>query len=151
MNDRAGDDSAPATEQPVRFPIDGGCFGCSPSNPNGLGLTFRRRGDVIVADYTFGERFHGAPGIVHGGIIAAALDEISCAAAVFVRDVPVVTGELTVRYRHPCPVETPLTLSARVAGEHSRYLIVEADVSQGDKRLAHSSGKFFLTSTPTAP
>ncbi len=139
------------TDEPVRFPVDGGCFGCSPSNPAGLRLTFRRRGDVIVARYVFAERFHGAPGIVHGGIVAAALDEISCAAATFVRDVHVVTGELSVRYRRPCPVETPLALSARITGEHPRYLVIEADVSQDDDRLAHSSGKFFFANTPTAP
>jgi acyl-coenzyme A thioesterase PaaI-like protein len=151
MNDRIADDSAAPAEQLVRFPIDGGCFGCSPTNGSGLRLTFRRRGDVIVSDYVFPDRFHGAPGIVHGGIIAAALDEISCAAATFVRDVYVVTGELSVRYRRPCPVETALTLTARVTDEHPRYLIVEADVLRGDERLAHSSGKFFFAKTSTAP
>lgn len=151
MDDRAGDESATATEQLVRFPVDGGCFGCSPSNPSGLRLTFRRRGDLILSDFVFADRFHGAPGIVHGGIIAAALDEISCAAAHFVRDVHVVTGELSVRYRRPCPVEMPLTLSARITGEHPRYLVIEADVLRGDERLAHSSGKFFFATTPTAP
>lgn len=145
-------DSAPHPEHPVAFPVDGGCFGCSPSNPTGLRLTFRRRGDVIVADYTFAARFHGAPAIAHGGIIATALDEISCAAATFLRDTHVVTGELSVRYRRPCPVEVRLQLSARITGEHPRYLCIEAEVSRADERLAHSTGKFFFAGAlPTAP
>src|SRR5262249_43199867 len=47
----------------LRFPNDGGCFGCSPSNPAGLQLAFRRDDDGIVTRYAIPERFHGAPGI----------------------------------------------------------------------------------------
>lgn len=33
----------------VRFPDDHGCFGCSPSNATGLGLSFCREGKGILA------------------------------------------------------------------------------------------------------
>jgi acyl-coenzyme A thioesterase PaaI-like protein len=134
----------------LSFPADGGCFGCSAENPTGLQMRFRRRGDVITADYVVGERFHGAPGVAHGGIVATMLDEISCAVAMFTREVPVVTGELSVRYRRPCPVEVPVALTARITGAHPRYLVIEADLHHGDELLAHSTGKFFFAST-TAP
>ena len=134
-------------EQPFSFVDDGGCFGCSPSNPAGLQLEFRRRGQLIVAECVIAERFHGAPGIAHGGIIATLLDEISCAAAVAVRSAHVVTGELTVRYRRPCPVEAPVALSARVTAEHPRYLTIEAELRRKDELLARSTGKFFFTAT----
>jgi acyl-coenzyme A thioesterase PaaI-like protein len=135
-------------ERPVEFGDDGGCFGCSARNPHGLQLRFRQRGDVIVADHVIAERFHGAPGIAHGGIIATLLDEVSCAAAAVARDTHVVTGELSVRYRRPCPVEVPLTLSARITGEQTRYLVIAAEVRRDDEVLAHSTGKFFLTANP---
>ena len=64
----------------LSFPEDGGCFGCSPTNDTGLQLRFRRQGTRVVAGYRIPDRFHGAPGIAHGGIVAAILDEISCAA-----------------------------------------------------------------------
>jgi len=132
-------------DEPVVFPADGGCFGCSADNPDGLQMRFRRRGDVVVADHVVADRFHGAPGIVHGGIVATLLDEVSCAAAVFTRDGRVVTGELLIRYRRPCPVETPLALSARVvADDHPRYLVIDAELRCGDEVVAQSSGKFFL-------
>ena len=69
-------------EQDLTFPQDGGCFGCSPANPAGLQLRFRRRGDRVVARYVIDDRFHGAPGIAHGGIAATIFDEASCAAVV---------------------------------------------------------------------
>jgi acyl-coenzyme A thioesterase PaaI-like protein len=146
------DETAAADDLPVSFPADGGCFGCSATNPSGLQLRFRRRGDVIVADYTIAERFHGAPGIAHGGVIAAMLDEISCAVAHVLRDVHVVTGELSVRYQRPCPVEVLLSLAARISNEHPRYLVIDAELLRGDARLAYSTGKFFFAAgTSSAP
>jgi acyl-coenzyme A thioesterase PaaI-like protein len=138
----------PETDE-LRFPLDGGCFGCSPSNPAGLRMTFRREGDRIVARYTIPDQFHGAPGIAHGGIVAALLDEVSCAAIHFLRGRFVVTGELSVRYRAPCPVEQPLVLGAWFVAEgHVRYAVVDADVRQDGVVVAHSTGKFFYQDRP---
>lgn len=136
--------SSDAPEQELSFPADGGCFGCSAANPDGLRMRFHRRGDSIVARYIVAERFHGAPGVAHGGIVATMMDEISCAVAVFVRDQRVVTGELSVRYHRPCPVELPLELEARVTGEHPRYLVIEAELRRDAEVLARSTGKFFF-------
>jgi uncharacterized protein (TIGR00369 family) len=126
----------------LSFP-DSTCFGCSTSHPTGLRLRFRRDGDVVSARYTVADRFHGAPGIVHGGIVATLLDEVSCAAIFFVREQMVVTGELTVRYARPCPVDVPLDLTARVIDETSRYLVVEGTIRRDGVELARSTGKFF--------
>jgi acyl-coenzyme A thioesterase PaaI-like protein len=135
----------PETEEPIAFPEDGGCFGCSAHNAAGLQLRFRRRGEVVLADCRVADHFHGAPGIAHGGIVASLLDEISCAAAVFTRGRRVVTGELSVRYRRPCPVEAPLRLSAQVTdAQHPRYFVIAAEVRAGDEVLARSTGKFFF-------
>ncbi len=132
-------------DEPVSFAEDGGCFGCSADNPSGMQLRFRRRGDAVVADHVVADQFHGAPGVVHGGIVATMLDEVSCAAAVFTRDRHVVTGELQIRYRKPCPVAAPLALSARVADDtHPRYLVVEAEIRSGEEIVARSTGKFFF-------
>ena len=52
------------------------CFVCGLENPYGLHLRFfdSEPGEVI-AEVTVPEQFQGYPGIVHGGIIAAMLDE----------------------------------------------------------------------------
>jgi len=134
------------------FPEDGGCFGCSPSNPAGMQLRFRRDGPRVVARYRIPERFHGAPGIAHGGIVATILDEISCAAAVFVADRFVVTGELVVRYEKPVPVERTLEIDAEiVVTTHPRYAEIAARIRDGDTVLARSSGKFFYQQRRVTP
>jgi acyl-coenzyme A thioesterase PaaI-like protein len=137
----------------VTFPQDGGCFGCSPSNPAGLHIRFRRRGERIVSRHAIPDRFHGAPGVAHGGIVAAVLDEASCAAIFFTTDRWVVTGELAVRYERPVLVDTPLDVSAIVVDRsHPRYWVVEAEIQRDGERLARSTGKFFLRDdAPAAP
>ena len=136
----------------LTFPDDGGCFGCSPSNPAGMQLRFRRDGARVLSTCRVPDRFHGAPGIAHGGIVATLLDEVSCAAAVFVGDVFVVTGELAVRYLAPVPVETPLELEAEIVRRtHPRYAEIAACVRLGDTVLARSTGKFFYHERPSAP
>ena len=128
----------------LTFPDDGGCFGCSPTNPRGLALRFRREGEEIHARYTIADAFHGAPGIAHGGIVATLLDEVSCALVALVLDRHVVTGELSVRYERSVPVETPLELVARAASrEHPRYVVVDGEVRRDGLRLARSTGRFF--------
>ena len=127
-----------------RFDSDGGCFGCSRENPHGLHMRFWRRGEAIVSRLRVDDRFHGAPGIAHGGIIATLMDETSCAAAVFLRQCRVVTGEISVRYQRPCPVEVDLEIESRVSGEHTRYLVIEAELKRDGEVLARSNGKFFF-------
>ena len=129
---------------------DLGCFGCSSRNPAGLRLKFRRQGDRLIGEYTIADHFHGAPGIAHGGIVAAILDEFSCAAVFFLRGDHVVTGELSVRYERPCPVETPLAVRSWITpGEHPRYLVVEAEVCDASgTTLVRSVGKFFPMGGP---
>ena len=137
----------------VTFPNDGGCFGCSPTHPSGLNLRFRRRGVRVLSRYTIADRFHGAPGVAHGGIVATILDEISCAAVNLVTDRWVMTGELTVRYERPCPVEQPLEVAAAIVDRtHPRYWVVEAELHRAGERVARSTGKFFLhADEPTVP
>ncbi|MBI5504039.1 MAG: PaaI family thioesterase [Deltaproteobacteria bacterium] len=138
--DRSSDARA---ELKFTFP-DHGCFGCSTKNLDGLHLRFFKHGREVRGTYRIAERFHGAPGLAHGGIVATILDEFSCAAAVFLTGKRVMTGELTIRYESPCPVEQDIEIVARITGrDHPRYLVIESEVRRGERRLAVSTGKFF--------
>src|SRR6266404_9647415 len=137
-------------EHELTFP-DIGCFGCSLTRPDGLRIRFRRRGDLVVSEHTIPGAYHGPPGIAHGGIVATLFDEISCAAAACAFGWFVFTGELTVRYEHPVPVETPLQWEARVTSTaHPRYLVVEATVQRAGHQLARSTSKIFKQPVPAA-
>lgn len=98
------------------------CFVCGVSNPFGLKLKFYQSelGEV-VADYTVPEQYQGYPGVVHGGIVASMLDEISGRSQMG-GDPPrfMYTARLEVRYRKNVPIGKPLRLVGR-AGKTKGY------------------------------
>ena len=49
------------------------CFGCSPTNPIGLQLSFRTSGEQVEADFVGRDDHCGVPGVVHGGIVMTAM------------------------------------------------------------------------------
>jgi uncharacterized protein (TIGR00369 family) len=121
----------PPRETKRKQPNSRMCFLCGRQNPVGLKLDFYEdleTGQVQV-EFTVPDEYQGYPGVVHGGIVAAVLDEVS-GRAVMVRGSDedlMATLKLTVRYRRPTPTETLLVavgwvertsgMGARVAGE----------------------------------
>jgi len=67
----------------------------------------------LVARCTLTASFGGPPGRVHGGQVAALLDEVVGFAA-FAAGAPGVTVSLTVRYHRPTPHSAPLEVRARL-------------------------------------
>ena len=67
--------------------------------------------DHVVSNYTVREPFQGYPGLVHGGILSAMLDEVvGRVALIGDHHHFMMTVKLEVKFRHPVPVNTPLRL-----------------------------------------
>jgi uncharacterized protein (TIGR00369 family) len=105
---------------------DGLCFVCGQANEHGLKLAFRSAKGTMVAEFALPNDFQGYKNIIHGGIIAAILDEAMIQAAMAEGVLPV-TAEITVRFKHPLSagrpaiVEATLTQNApRIIKAHSR-------------------------------
>lgn len=96
-----------------RQPSSRMCFLCGRQNPVGLKITWvnDREARQIRARVVVPEHFNGYPGVVHGGIVAAILDETAGRAVLLDGDADnlMVTVKLEVRYRKPTPTGTPLT------------------------------------------
>ena len=73
----------------------------------------------------------GGPGIAHGGIVAAALDE-ACGLLATWHRFPTVTARFSVRYRRPAAINRPLGISARVVAERGRRIAIAAEPRDGD-------------------
>lgn len=117
---------------------DPACFGCG-ENPLGLHLPLPAAPGLTEyeAYVSFDERHQGGPGIVHGGIVSAALDEAAGLLATW-HSFPSVTARLFVRYRRPVPIDTELLLAAHLVDVHARRLHVDARISDGDEPLAEA-------------
>jgi len=80
----------------------------------------------------------GAPGIAHGGVLAAVMDEALGSLNWLLRR-PAVTANLDVDFLHPVPVETTLWVSGRIVDVDGRKVRTE-----GEARLHDSSGDLCL-------
>lgn len=90
---------------------------------------------------TFGIRHQGGPGIAHGGIVGAALDE-ACGLLATWHRFPAVTARISIRYRKPAPINVELRASARVTADRGRRIEISADLRDGDELLAEAEGTF---------
>jgi acyl-coenzyme A thioesterase PaaI-like protein len=113
------------------------CFVCGRENPFGLKLNFYEPspGEVVV-DYTVPEHYQGYPGVVHGGVVAAMLDEVT--GRVHMGGNPprfMFTARLNVRYRKNVPVGQPLRIIGHAGKSHHRTAIATGQIFGPDGDL----------------
>lgn len=120
------------------------CFGCGPAHPIGLRVRCFVTGGGVLSPIIISERYEGPPGSAHGGIVAGYLDEVLAGAALRHNGRIHVTGELTVRYVKPVPLDTPLLGRGRVVQDHGKYLDLEGTLEDYRSRavLAQARGRF---------
>jgi acyl-coenzyme A thioesterase PaaI-like protein len=121
---------------------DPACFGCG-DNPFGLRLLPPEvEGATEYEAYLhFDERHQAAPGIVHGGLVAAALDE-ACGLLATWHSFPTVTTRIFVRYRRPVAINTEVLVRATVDSAHGRRLRIRGVLLDGDDILAEAKAAF---------
>jgi len=95
----------------------------------------------VTGAVTFGSAYEGPPGCVHGGWIAAAFDEV-LGYANSLSGSPGMTARLTVNYRQPTPLHTPLRFEAHLDRVEGRKLFVSGRVYAGDRLTAEADGLF---------
>ncbi|MVU75699.1 PaaI family thioesterase [Nocardia sp. ET3-3] len=112
-----------------------GCFGCGPSNPASPRITFERHGDTVRGTFTMDERHQGAPGVAHGGIVSAALDEGSGAILVPLQQ-PAVTVKLDVSFLAPARLNREFVVTSMLRAREGRKLFIETTLTDGDTVIA---------------
>jgi acyl-coenzyme A thioesterase PaaI-like protein len=99
------------------------CFICGIDNPVGLKLKiYETEPGVIETNYTVPEQYQSYPGIVHGGIVATILDEISGRALMGDPSQPrfMYTAKLEVKYRKNVPIGVPLKIVGKAGKTKGR-------------------------------
>ncbi|MCK5808025.1 PaaI family thioesterase [bacterium] len=118
------------------------CFGCGKLNPIGLQMSFSYDPDkgTSFANLTLPLHFQGWEGVAHGGIVTTILDE-ALAHAAFSRNIPCVTGELTVRFKKPVPLEKKLSIYGEIQEIKGSIIYISGYIKHNDTILAHAKGK----------
>ncbi len=103
------------------------CFGCGDEHETGLHLQVTvREGVALDAVFVVGDAHQGAPGLAHGGVLAAAFDE-ALGFLLWLLRTPGVTGRLETDFLRPVPVGTALHIAARCTGIDGRKISTEAE------------------------
>lgn len=107
------------------------CFVCGVTNPCGLHLKFIEvsPGEVIC-DCVIPEKFEGYPGIVHGGVVSAILDEVSGRTIMGEPENPrfMFTAKMEVRFHKNVPVGRPLHAVGKVVKSRNRVATVAGSI-----------------------
>lgn len=98
------------------------CFVCGRDNPIGLHLHFfTDEQNRVYADFTPRAEHQSFPGVMHGGLISALLDETIGRTAI-AHNIWCMTAELKVRYKKPVPLDEPLRVCGELRDVNARVL-----------------------------
>jgi len=122
------------------------CFGCGPSNPVGLKLSFEEDDERLYASWIPLPFFQGYINVLHGGIIATLLDEVAAWCVYVKAGTSGVTSSLTVRYLKPVHLSKgTVTAEARLLSREEKSARLVASLFDGDGRLcAEADLNYFL-------
>jgi len=120
------------------------CFVCGVENPCGLHIRFFNDGyQQVAARVTLGEQYQSYPGMAHGGILAAVLDETMGRALLADGQADTVerarfmfTAKMEIRYRRPVPLSEEFTVRGRVEQDRGRMALVGGEIVLADGSVA---------------
>ena len=127
----------------IKQPNSKMCFVCGLENPIGLQLhIYQKEPGVIETTYTAPDHFQGYPDVLHGGIVATLLDEMSGRAHMGDPSEPrfMFTGKIEVKYRKNVPLGIPLKIVGKAGKMNTR-------TAEGWAGIYHPDGSLLAEAT----
>jgi uncharacterized protein (TIGR00369 family) len=123
------------------------CFLCGLENPQGLKLSFYEdEENRVIVHYVPQDQHQGYPGVLHGGIICAMLDE-TIGRTLVREDIWAMTAELNVRFLKSVPLGQPLTVIGEMVRLRSRTMEGKGEIRLADNTVAATAeAKYFILS-----
>jgi acyl-coenzyme A thioesterase PaaI-like protein len=128
------------------------CFICGLENPVGLHLhIYEVEPGVVETTYIAPEHFQGYPGVLHGGIVAAMIDEVGGRA--HMGSDPndprfMFTARLEVKYRQNVPIGRLLKIVGKAGRSKSRSAEAWAGVYDAETGELLAEGNVLLLNVP---
>lgn len=111
-------------------------------NPFSVGAQYFRDGDEAVGRVHASRCFEGPPDRLHGGVICAIFDEVMGSVFRATGTASAFTGELTVRFEAPCPIDAELEFRARLVSSEGRRRYLEAEATSPQGQFARATAIF---------
>src|SRR5213592_3612209 len=106
------------------------CFACGQLNAHGLQLRLHGDADRCWTELTLSSRFEGWEGIVHGGILAAILDEVMAWALVG-QDSWGLTARLSIEFKRPVQIGQAIRAEGWMTEKRRRLLRTHGQILDG--------------------
>lgn len=123
------------------------CFVCGPDNPIGLKLRFIPHGGGVRAEFTPSDLHVGYEGLIHGGILAALIDD-AVANVWFTRGEEAVTAKIEIRFRREARPGERLVVTAEQTGGRGALMMAKAEVRRDDGELIADGTGFVSVKGP---
>jgi acyl-coenzyme A thioesterase PaaI-like protein len=128
------------------------CFICGMENPVGLHLHIYETGPgAVETSFTAPEHFQGYPGVLHGGIVGAILDEVSGRAQMGSDPAAprfMFTAKLEIKYRQNVPVGRPLRILGRAGKSKGKAAEAWAGIYLAESDDLLAEGHTLLINVP---
>ena len=129
------------------------CFICGLENPVGLHLhIYETEPGVVETTFVAPEHFQGYPGVLHGGIVGAIIDEISGRALMGSDPMNprfMFTAKLEVKYRKNVPIGKPLKIVGKAGKAKSRSAEAWAGIYDAETGELLAEGTTLLMNVPS--
>ncbi len=118
-------------------------------NPVAPPLDVTHRDGTSVCKVTLEERFVGAPGLAHGGVVASIYDQM-CGHAVVWAGHRALTVELTIEYRRPTPLHRPIRFETHIERVEGRVLHLVGSCTHRGQTISACRATFMEIDRATA-
>jgi len=119
------------------------CFGCGPRNQAGLHLRCHLTEAGVAGGFRLDTRHEGGPGIAHGGVVAAVLDDLF-GFLLYRAGFPMVTARLEIDYKRPIAVEVDYAAEARIDSREGRKVWCSGELRDGEGSVVAAARGLFL-------
>jgi len=119
------------------------CFGCGPRNQAGLHLRCVLTDEGVAGRVMLGMQHEGGPGIAHGGVVAAVLDDLF-GFLLYRLGFPMVTARLEVDYRRPIVLDVEYGGVARIESREGRKVWCSGELLDAEGAVVAQARGLFL-------
>lgn len=125
----------PTLERHTRNPLNGSM------NPIAPPVSFEYGERNVTGTVRFHEGYQGPPACVHGGFVAALLDDV-LGRTRHLTGRNCVTGSLSISYKRPTPLNADLVVQARITDILKRKFLVTGEILHDGQITASAEGVF---------
>lgn len=112
------------------------CFGCSPTNKNGLKMDFFEDGDYVICNWKPKNYFAGYKNVLHGGIQATLVDEVASWTIFTKAKTAGVTSEISIKYKKPVYLdEKKIVIKGKIRKIDKKFAVIQTQIFNSSEQL----------------